>query len=67
MNLPDNFIKNIAHVNRKQKRSMKMPEKNSIDYDAGKEKHIYQRRNHMKKEEVPQVTYSLARGIYMKQ
>ncbi|CAB3983385.1 Hypothetical predicted protein [Paramuricea clavata] len=63
LNLPDNFIKNIArYVNTKQKRSMKMHDKKSIDYDAGKEvKNIHQRR-HMKKEEVPQVTYSLSRG-----
>ncbi|CAB4021288.1 Hypothetical predicted protein, partial [Paramuricea clavata] len=39
-----------------------MHDKKSIDYDAEKEiKNIHQRR-HMKKEEVPQVTYSLSRG-----
>ena len=60
--LPDNFIKDIAHLNGKRERSMKMPETKSIDYHVEKGKHIY-RRKHMKKEEVPQVTYNLTRGM----
>ena len=61
--LPNNFIENIAHLNGKpHKRSMRMPETKSVDYHVEEKKHIHHR-NHIKKEEVPQVNYILTRGM----